>query len=75
MRPKNTLRIGTQSIAMVNGYVEFNMKKIIGAEKNSDKDGKVLHKLMTNTVNDKTKRLKKWNYCKTKLYVTKYSWQ
>ena len=49
------------------------MKKIIGAEKNSDKNGKVLHKLMTNTVNDKTKRLKKWNYCKTKLYVTKYS--
>ena len=44
------------------------MKKIIGAEKNSDKDGKVLHKLMTNT-----KTLKKWNYCKTKLYVIKYS--
>ena len=65
--------MGLNQSQWLKQYVKFNMKKIIGAEKNSDKDGKVLHKLMTNTVNDKTKTLKKWNYCKTKLYVIKYS--
>ena len=31
-------------------YVEFNTQKIIDAEINADKDGKVLHKLMSNAV-------------------------
>ena len=35
-------------------YVEFNTKKIIEAEKNGDEDGKVIYKLMGNTVYGKT---------------------
>ena len=35
-------------------YVEFNTHKRIEAEKISDKDGKVLYKLMSNAVYDKT---------------------
>ena len=35
-------------------YVEFNKQKIIETEKNCDKDGKALYKLMNNAV-----------YCKT----------
>ena len=31
-------------------YVEFNTQKKIEAEKNGDKDGKVLYKLMNNVV-------------------------
>ena len=29
-------------------YIEFNTQKIIGTEKNGDKDGKALYKLMNN---------------------------
>ena len=35
-------------------YVEFNTHKKIEAEKNGDKDGKVLYKLMNNAVYRKT---------------------
>ena len=35
-------------------YVEFNTQKRIEAEKNGDKDGKVLYKLMKNSVYGKT---------------------
>ena len=35
-------------------YVEFNTKKRIEAEKNGDEDGKVIYKLMGNTVYGKT---------------------
>ena len=35
-------------------YVEFNTQKRIEAEKNSDKDGKALYKLMNNAVHGKT---------------------
>ena len=35
---------------MAKPYVEFNTQKKIGAEKNGDKDGKALHKLMNNAV-------------------------
>ena len=35
-------------------YVQFNTQKRIEAEKNGDKDGNVLHKLMNNTVYGKT---------------------
>ena len=35
-------------------YVEFNMQKRIEAEKNGEKDGKALHKLMNNSVYGKT---------------------
>ena len=41
-------------------FVEFNTPKSIEAEKNGDKDGKVLYKLINNTVNGKiTKNLRK----------------
>ena len=35
-------------------YVEFNTQKRIEAEKNGDKDGKTLYKLMSNAVYSKT---------------------
>ena len=35
-------------------YVEFNTQKRIEAEKNGDKDGKALYKLMNNAVYEKT---------------------
>ena len=35
-------------------YVEFNTQKRIEAEKNGDKDGKTLYKLMRNAVYSKT---------------------
>ena len=35
-------------------YVEFNTQRRIEAEKNADKDVKVLHKLMSNAVYGKT---------------------
>ena len=35
-------------------YVEFNTQKRIEAERNGDKDGKALYKLMNNTVYGKT---------------------
>ena len=35
-------------------YIEFNTKKRIEAEKNGDKDGKTLYKLMNNAVYGKT---------------------
>ena len=41
-------------------FVKFNTQKSIEAEKNGDKDGKVLYKLINNTVNGKiTKNLRK----------------
>ena len=39
---------------MATQYVEFNTQKRIDAEKNGDKDGKVLYKLMNNTAYRKT---------------------
>ena len=36
-------------------YAEFNTQKRIEAQKNGDKDGKVLYKLMDNAVYRKTK--------------------
>ena len=65
-------------------FVEFNTQKSIEAEKNGVKDGKVLYKLINNTVNGKiTKNLRKRidvklvnnkkklfrMYIKTKLYA------
>ena len=50
----NTSRIRIQSITMVKPYVEFNTQKRIEAEKNGDKDGKTLYKLMSNAVYSKT---------------------
>ena len=65
-------------------YVEFNTQKRIEAEKNGDKDGKALYKLMKNVVYGKTmdnvrnridvklvskKRLFKLDI-QTKLYIT-----
>ena len=35
---------------LLKTYIEFNMKKRIEAEKNNDKDGKVLYKLMNNVI-------------------------
>ena len=35
-------------------YFEFNTQKVIEAEKNDDKDGKALYKLMNNAVHGKT---------------------
>ena len=41
-------------------YVEFNTQKRIEAEKNGDKDGKALYKLMNNAVyGKKNRKLKK----------------
>ena len=39
---------------MLKQYVEFNIQKRIEAEKNDDKDGKALYKLMNNAVYGKT---------------------
>ena len=70
-------------------FVEFNTQKSIEAEKNGDKDGKVLYKLINNTVNGKiTKNLRKRidvklvnnkkklfrMYIKTKLYAAQGIW-
>ena len=67
-------------------YIKFNTQRRIEAEKNGDKDGKALYKLMNNAVYSKTmedlrnridvklvnneKKLLKM-YIKTKLYVVK----
>ena len=41
-------------------YIEFNTQKRIEAEKNNDKDGKALHKLMSNAIYGKNNgKLKK----------------
>ena len=39
---------------MVKPYIEFNTQKRIEAQKNSDKDGKALYKLMNNAVYGKS---------------------
>ena len=49
-------------------FIEFNTQERIEAEKNGDKDGKALHKLMNNVVYCIWKnngRLNKQNRCKT----------
>ena len=38
----------------IKSYVEFNTQKWIEADKNGDKDGKTLYKLMNNAVYGKT---------------------
>ena len=35
-------------------YIKFNMQKRIEAEKNNNKDGKALYKLMNNAIYEKT---------------------
>ena len=70
-------------------YIEFNTHKRTEIEKNNDKDGKALYKLMNNAIYRKTmkhlrnrisvqlintKRLFKM-YLKTKLYATQNIWQ
>ena len=35
-------------------YIEFNTHKKLESEKNNDKDGKALHKLMNNAIYEKT---------------------
>ena len=49
--------------------MEFNTKKRIKAEKNGDKDGKVLYKLMCNTLY--IKAMEKLNECKTRKQQTR----
>ena len=39
---------------MLKPYIQFNTQKRIGAEKNNDKDGKALQKLVKNVVYRKT---------------------
>ena len=53
LKLKNTSYIRIQS-QWLKSYVEFNRQKRIEAEKNGDKDGKALYKLMNNTVHGKT---------------------
>ena len=46
-------------------YIEFNTHEIIEAEKNGDKDGKALYKLM-NGIQQNDGKLEKQNRCKTR---------
>ena len=48
----------------LKSYIEFNAKIRIEAEKNGDKDGKAMYKLMENTVYGKT-----MGKLKNKIYV------
>ena len=53
LKLQNTPRIGINQSQWPKPYFEFNTKKRIEAEKNRDKDRKVLYKLMNNAVYSK----------------------
>ena len=85
LKLKKIALLGLNQWQWLKPYIEFNTQKRIAAEKNEDKDGKTLHKLMNNAGYNKTiqnlrnrinvklvsneKRLF-IKYVKTKLYVT-----
>ena len=54
LKLKKTSRFRIQSITMVKPYIKFNTQKGIEAEKNGDKGGKPLCKLMKNVTYRKT---------------------
>ena len=70
-------------------YIEFDTQKRMEAEKNNDKDGKAMYKLMNNAIYKKNGKLKKQNriktsklrkrlfkmYIKAKLHVAQNIWQ
>ena len=47
---RNTLCTAIQSIKLLKALAKFNTQKKTRAEKNGDKDGKALYKLMNNVV-------------------------
>ena len=47
-------------------YIEFNKQKRLEREKNGDKDGKALYKLMNNAIYGKNEKFEKPNRCNTR---------